>query len=68
MEKENFFTKVIEFTLPELIGSGDMDAFNDLVDERLNLEKGILTEITYEPVDIQSNKIRIRVSGYVEEF
>ena len=60
----------IAVSLQELHGCGDVDAFNELVDSRLNGAgvHGCLTDLVYRPLRVDADRVVVEVDADTEEL
>jgi hypothetical protein len=64
-DKDGFITAIIPVRLARLL-ERDIDELNDLADELILGDRGILTDTTYDPVGVDDENVLIRVRGKVE--
>jgi len=64
--KKNRISVNLNFDMDDLIECGNIDAFNEIVDNRVIAEGGILGDINYKVVGVHNEQIIINVDAEVE--
>ena len=64
--KKNRISVNLNFDMEDLIDCGNIDAFNEIVDNRVFADSGYLGDINYKVVGVHNGQIIINVDAEVE--